>query len=594
MSQDGLTCTLNAPSVVEALDYVTRLYDAVGGVELTDSFAASFQTGQLDPFLLGKVAMKIDGNWALNNIGVYAPDLNFGVVPAPASAGNESITWSGGFSWAMPRGGKNVELAWRFIKWMSSAECWMMANTEQYRYARSRGRPYVPSMTANRRVNEMIFEAFAPSHPRLRGCLRTFMDLMEHSRFRPVTPVGQILWDEHALAMDLAIHHKVSAQEALDRGTQTVQKQLNKIHQPEPPLLDTRVPLGVVGVILALGLVLFVRGYVRFSRNCRTVDSRQENAFGYLFASPWIIGFLLFTGGPFIASIVLSLCEYDSLHPVQWVGLQNYRELFKVTVDRAGEPLWRLWSWQWEAQDPKFWKSLWNTAFMILGVPLNMALGLGVAMLLNAKVKGMQFYRTLYYLPAIVPFVASSILWIWVLNPQHGLVNNLLRKVLDPLNAEVLLPFFKTSLSAPLWLQDENWSKPSIMLMGLWGAGAGMIVWLAGLKGIPEQLYESASIDGATWWGKFLHVTIPMLTPYIFFNLIMGMIGTLQIFAQAYIMTGGGPVHSTLFYVYYLFNNAFSYFKMGYACAMAWILFAIILVLTLVQWKLAPRWVHYD
>jgi multiple sugar transport system permease protein len=149
-------------------------------------------------------------------------------------------------------------------------------------------------------------------------------------------------------------------------------------------------------------------------------------------------------------------------------------------------------------------------------------------------------------------------------------------------------------LTVPLWLQDEVWSKPSIILMGLWGAGAGMIVWLAGLKGIPEQLYESASIDGAGPWSKFLHVTLPMLSPYIFFNLIMGIIGTLQTFAQAYIMTGGGPVHSTLFYVYYLFNNAFGYFKMGYACAMAWILFAIILALTLIQVKLAPRWVHYE
>jgi len=216
----------------------------------------------------------------------------------------------------------------------------------------------------------------------------------------------------------------------------------------------------------------------------------------------------------------------------------------------------------------------------VLGVPLGMAVSLGVAMLLNARVKGMAFYRTIYYLPAIVPAVASSILWIWVLNPQFGLVNVALQRLFG--------------ITGPQWLQSELWSKPSILLMGLWGAGAGMIIWLAGLKGIPETLYEAAEIDGAGGWAAFRHVTIPMLSPYIFFNLIMGVIGTFQIFTQAYIMTGGGPVDSTLFYVYYLFNNAFRYFKMGYASALAWILFVIILALTLLQLRLGKRWVYYE
>jgi len=272
-----------------------------------------------------------------------------------------------------------------------------------------------------------------------------------------------------------------------------------------------------------------------------------------------LVGFLLLTAGPIVASILLSFCEYDVLHPVRWAGLDNYRAL---------------------PRDPLFWKSLGNTLFMVLGVPLGMAVSLGVAMLLNARVKGMAFYRTIYYLPAIVPAVASSILWIWVLNPQFGLVNVALQRLFG--------------ITGPQWLQSELWSKPSILLMGLWGAGAGMIIWLAGLKGIPETLYEAAEIDGAGGWAAFRHVTIPMLSPYIFFNLIMGVIGTFQIFTQAYIMTGGGPVDSTLFYVYYLFNNAFRYFKMGYASALAWILFVIILALTLLQLRLGKRWVYYE
>jgi multiple sugar transport system permease protein len=281
---------------------------------------------------------------------------------------------------------------------------------------------------------------------------------------------------------------------------------------------------------------------------------------GYLFASPWLIGFLVFTGGPIVVSLVLSFCRYDVLHEPRFTGVSNYQTLL--------------------LRDPLFWKSLGNTWFMVLGVPIGMAVGLGVAMLLNSAVRGMTVYRTVYYMPAIVPTVASSILWMWVLNPQHGLINRGIAAVFHA--------------AGPNWLTAAAWSKPSIILMGLWGAGQGMIIWLAGLKGIPQQLYEAAQIDGAGPLRRFTSVTLPMLTPYIFFSTIMGIIGTFQIFNQAYIMTQGGPVDSTLFYVYYLFNNGFRYFKMGYASALAWVLFWIILALTMIQLKLAPRWVHYE
>ena len=178
-----------------------------------------------------------------------------------------------------------------------------------------------------------------------------------------------------------------------------------------------------------------------------------------------------------------------------------------------------------------------------------------------------------------VPAVASAILWLWIFHPTSGLMNQ-------------FLAWF--GIAGPMWLQSESWAKPAIIINGLWGAGGGMIIWLAGLKGIPVHLYEAADIAGANWWGRFRYVTLPMLTPYIFFNLVIGTIGTLQIFTQAVVMTGGGPLDSTLFYVYYLFNNAFAYFRMGYASAMAWILFLVILALTLIQLKVAPRWVHYE
>jgi multiple sugar transport system permease protein len=230
--------------------------------------------------------------------------------------------------------------------------------------------------------------------------------------------------------------------------------------------------------------------------------------------------------------------------------------------------------------DPLFWKSLYNTFYItVIGVPLNILVAFGIALFLNMKVRGMAYYRTIYYLPAVVPVVASSVLWLWILNPRFGVLNAALALV---------------RIKGPMWLASESWSKPSIILMSLWGAGATMIIYLAGLQGIPEQLYEAAEIDGANWWHRFWKITLPLMTPTLFFTVIMGIISSMQVFTQAYIMTNGGPVDSTLFYVYYLFNNAFAYFRMGYACASAWILFLIILIITFFQLRMARYWVYYE
>ena len=220
-----------------------------------------------------------------------------------------------------------------------------------------------------------------------------------------------------------------------------------------------------------------------------------------------------------------------------------------------------------------------NTLYMAIGIPLGMAASLGIALLLNMKLRGIAVWRTLFYLPSIVPAVAASILWIWILNPNAGLLNRFLEAF---------------GFEGRNWLQDPALSKPALILMGLWSAGGGMIVWLAGLKSISESYYEAAELDGAGSWQKFWNITVPMLTPYIFFNTVMGVIGCFQIFSQAFIMTQGGPVNSTLFYAYHLFNNAFRYLHMGYASAMAWVLVVIVLALTFFQMRLSKRWVHYE
>lgn len=283
---------------------------------------------------------------------------------------------------------------------------------------------------------------------------------------------------------------------------------------------------------------------------------------GYVFISPWLLGFLIFTAGPMLASLYLSFCKYD-LHTLTWVGTKNYEVL--LTRDAGG----------------LFWKSLTNTALYVLfSVPIGLTGSLFLAMLLNQKVKGIALFRTLFYLPSLVPAVASALIWQWVFHPDAGLLNYGLGKV---------------GVDGPQWLQDPKTALTSLIIMSLWGIGGGrMIIFLAGLQGISDELYEASSLDGAGAWHQFRHVTVPMLTPTIFFNLVLGIIGSFQVFTSAYVMTGGGPNNATLMYVLYLYRNAFVYFKLGKASAMAWLLFLVLLVFTVIQFKSASKWVYYE
>ena len=286
----------------------------------------------------------------------------------------------------------------------------------------------------------------------------------------------------------------------------------------------------------------------------------QEAVWGFVFISPWLVGFLIFTLGPVVASLVLSLTRYELITPPQWVGIDNYVTLM--------------------AEDRLFRFSLYNSAYYTLfSVLLGVAVAFGLAVLLNQKLPGMRIYRTAFYLPVVTSGVAVALLWVWLFNAQFGLINFLLRSI---------------GLRGPGWLVDPKWAKPAFILMSLWGTGGTAIIFLAGLQGVPRSLYEAAAIDGANAWRRFWHVTVPMMSPVIFFNVVMGTIGSFQVFTQAYVMTEGGPQNATLFYVLYLFKQGFRLFRMGYAAAMAWILFVIILSLTLVQLRLARRWVYYE
>jgi multiple sugar transport system permease protein len=294
-----------------------------------------------------------------------------------------------------------------------------------------------------------------------------------------------------------------------------------------------------------------------------TPARRREALQGLLFISPWVIGFLAFTAYPMIASFYYSFTAYKILGAPRWVGPQNY------VYALSGDPL--------------FWHAMSRTLIWVIAtVPLGIFGSLLAAVLLNRKLVGTSFYRTAFFLPSLTPVVAAALLWSWILQPDIGIANTVIEAL--------------TGMRGPKWLASTEWALPSLAMIALWTSTGGnrMLIFLAGLQGIPQEMYEAAEIDGAgplrTWW----HITVPLISPAIFFNLILGVIFSFRVFAFAFVTTGGGPARSTYFYVMHLYTQAFSSFDMGYGCALAWILFVIVLLVTVVQTKLSNRWVHYE
>ncbi|GIN69772.1 spermidine/putrescine ABC transporter permease [Bacillus sp. J14TS2] len=290
---------------------------------------------------------------------------------------------------------------------------------------------------------------------------------------------------------------------------------------------------------------------------------RKETVQGYIFIAPWIIGILFLTGGPILFSLFGSFTNYDVTTRMDFVGFKNYIRMF--------------------TNDDLFWTSLYNTLYyVIFSVPLTTAGAVILGVLLNQKVPGMRVFRTIYYLPAVLSGVGVYLLWMQILSPDTGLINTMLGWI---------------GIDGPAWLFDPKWTKPSLIFMKLWSLGGGMLLYLASLQGVPQSLYEAAEMDGASIFHRFRHITLPMITPVIFFDLVTSLIGGFQIFQEAYVMSDsgeGGPANSLVFFNLHMWNKAFKTFDMGYAMAMSWVLFVIVFILTLINLKLAPRWVHYE
>ena len=282
----------------------------------------------------------------------------------------------------------------------------------------------------------------------------------------------------------------------------------------------------------------------------------------YIFIAPGVLGYLIFVLGPVLYSLAMSLMDYGVVTAPRFIGLDNWRVIFSFR------------------QDPLIWQSLKVTTYYSIGsVACGVTSALFVAMLMNQRILGIYLFRTIYYMPSVISGVPVALLWMWIFNPSFGVLNTALAWL---------------GIDGPQWLFDPFWVIPAFVIMSLWGIGGAMVIFLAGLQGIPQNLYEAAELDGANIMARFRHITLPMLSPVIFFNVVLGIIGSFQAFTQSFIMTQGGPANASLLYVLYLYRNAFQYFKMGYASAMAWLLLVVIMALTLLVFRSSAVWVYYE
>jgi multiple sugar transport system permease protein len=538
MNEDRNKVLVATQPWIQAMDYTRAWRDRYGFRDLA-SFATGLGGYTSDPFITGRISMIEHGSWYLSMLRRFGGDIDFGVAPIPIPENGTPAFLSAGWSMAIPRGSKNPEGAWQFIQFFT--------NTESQKLLAEK----LEAIPANRDATNIPLFTDDPSW-------QVILRQMPYARHHPNSPHSVRVFNAVLAAVERVVVENVDSRAALEEVASSIQRDMNLDLQESqaPPLNWTRTNTSII-LFIALGLAAY--GAVILSRLRNLGLERSQAISGILMASPWILGLIVFSVGPILASVAYSFSRYTILQPATYVGFANYERLL--------------------THDPLFWTSISNTMyFALLGVPISVAFALGLALLLNQQVRGCDAFRTIFFIPSIVSGVAVSILWLWLLNPETGLINSTLRLL---------------GIPGPLWLQSTEWSKPAIILMGLWGVGGSMIIFLAGLQSIPRHLYEVALLDGASPSAQFRHITLPFITPTIFFNLVVGFIGAFQVFTPAFVMTGGGPADSTLFYALYLFRHGFEYFNMGYASALAWILFLVTVVVSAVQFLISRYWVYY-
>lgn len=555
LSRDGKRALFNSPEGVSALTWMKSFLDReAGGVKPLQTFSANFKGATQDPFGQEMVAMRIDSPFRIPDLKKYFPKLDYGVAGIPYK--DKPAIEVVGNSLIIPRGSKHREAAWKFIKFASSPQ-------QLAAICKVAGR--IPARISVAHRPEFYSDPIT----------RAFVDQIPYGRTVPIVPGWQEVSDTLARNIEKALKDQITPKAALDTSADSADIVLAKANEDMSrfPI----VPWKTLGIIAFCALAITLAAVTAYVRK-HTHGSRsagKEAATFYLFASPWIVGFLVLTLGAMLASLVISFSKWDALSPAHFIGLRNYSDMFTA--------------------DPRFFKALWVTGYYaVFSIPLAIVGGLGVSVLMNQKVLGIRLFRTVYYLPVVISGVATSMLWLYVFNPTTGILNKLLTLNIIPGISGGHFAWLPIWANPPGWLLDPAWSMPAFIIMGFWGVGGAMIVYLAALQGIPEELYEAAKLDGASAWKVFRHVTLPLLTPAIFYQLVVGTMYSLQMFTQAYIMTNGAPEDSTLFYALYLWKNSFEFMKMGYGSAMAWILFLIVLLITLFHLKGSQRWVYYE
>ena len=522
------------------------------GVAALQTLSASFGnfSSAQNPFLSGKTAMVFQGVWMGQFARTLAPDLEWGAAPfPPLRAGEPPAVYVDADVLAIPRGSRHPREAFEFIDFVSQ-----QAQLEKLCLLQQKNSPLVS-------VSEQFFAAHQNPY------IRMFQELPKSARATGAPRMSA--WGQYRSEIRTMFQKvwllRSSPEQALTESQARVQRTWDRALErrslpPAPWLAKLPFVLTFALLVVVVGLSYRERrrGHAAGNRAARGNASLGK---GLLFFAPWGVGLLLFTAYPVMSSIVYSLCDYSVLATPRFVGLANYADLLS---------------------DEVFFIALKNTLlYAAFALPLGLLSAFSIALLLDAKVRGSSLYRTLVFLPSLTPLVASSMVWLWIYNAEYGVLNYVLQK----------LSF--GALPQVAWLSNPRTALPSLVFMSAWSVGHTVVILLAAMQDVPAAVYEAADLDGASFLQKVRHITLPLVSPVLYFNAVMGVIGSLQVFSQPYIMTGGGPARATLSYAMYLYENAFTFFRMGYASAMAWLLFLLILGLTALGTRLGRGRVHY-
>lgn len=561
----------NDPKWVRAFGLASDLMNRKRWIPNSTEITSVMQSNSSSLFVQGKVAMLMSGIWEVpglrKSIAPGSPGyFDWDIVPFPAYKDGTLRLTSGGSGYAIMSSTEHPREAWELVRWLAGPpgmKAFAEAGLAQ------------PAIRSIARSDAWIPGPNTPIELRVPANRIVTDQMVDHVDFEPTSDLWNSIKSLLTGKLDLIYTGDEDPKQALEEGTQRAQDRLDVLRRDESlPRFNWLAGI-LVGVLVVGALLAWI--YVPNRGARQSARQKRDGRSAFKFLAPWFIGLAVFTLGPMILSLLMSFADWDIIRPAKWRGAGNYAEAF--------------------TSDPQFFGSLKVTIlYSVVSVPLGLAGALALAIFLNQKVKGMPVYRTLFYIPSLASLVAASLIWKRIFQPEGGILNTVIYGADGKGNflgiASWLGHFGKPG--EPInWLGNEHTALASLILMSLWGIGGGMIILLAGLQGVPEYYYEAANLDGAGPWKRFRCVTWPLITPAIFFTLITSMIGSLQVFTQALVMTNGGPNDSTRFFMLHLYDQAFNSLRMGYASAMAWVLFAIVLVLTLIQFRMS-RWVYYE